>query len=215
MIIAIDGPAGAGKSTVARRLAERLGAAFLDTGAMYRAVTLACFQRGIDPSDAQACAATARSLEIGFESDGTMTVDGAPTDPAIRSEDVNLRVSEVSAHAGVRETIVAQQRAVAERLGDVVAEGRDTTTVVFPQADLKVYLDASPAERARRRAAEVGRPDKVERIEAALRARDAHDSGRAHSPLRYDPQAALVLTDGLGVDAVVDRILALVEERRS
>jgi len=215
MIIAIDGPAGAGKSTVARRLAARLDASFLDTGAMYRAVTLACIRADVDPGDGEACASVARRLDLAFEPGGGLLVDGAQAGPAIRSREVTQKVSQVSAHAGVRETIVADQRALAEALGDVVAEGRDTTTVVFPAAELKIYLDASPAVRARRRAEQLDQMAEVETIEAEIRARDAYDSGRAHSPLRHGEDAVHVPTDGRDIDDVVDQILGLIRERRA
>jgi cytidylate kinase len=215
MIIAIDGPSGAGKSTVARALAQRLGAAFLDTGAMYRAVTWACLRAGVAPGDAAGCGRIAAGLDLHFEPSGRLLVDGQPADPAIRGREVTAAVSEVSAHPGVREIVVADQRQIAAELGDLVAEGRDTTTVVFPAAEFLFYLDASAAERARRRAAELGHPGQWEQVERDLARRDAFDSGRAHSPLRRDPRAVVIETDGLSVEQVVDRMLAHVRSRKA
>jgi len=213
MIIALDGPAGVGKSSVARALARALDFFFLDTGAMYRAVTLVALERGLAPHDGEACAALARSLRLDFDAQGRIRIDGRAGEPAIRSSDVTAHVSEVSAHAGVREAIVAEQRALAERSKGVVAEGRDTTTVVFPRATFKFYLDASPAERARRRARQEHALERVQEIQADLERRDRHDSSRAHSPLRAAEDAVRIETDGLELEGVVARILAHVRAR--
>ena len=207
MIIALDGPAGAGKSTVARRLAESLGLAFLDTGAMYRAVTLAALERGVHPSDAEACEEVARSLQLGFDADGRILVDGVAGEPDIRSQTVTLNVSAISAHPGVRAAIVAEQRRIAADLGGVVAEGRDTTTVVFPRADHKFFLNASMQERARRRALQEGTPERVDQIQADIARRDRLDTTRAHSPLTKAPDAIEIDGDGASVEEVVERIL--------
>ena len=155
MIVAIDGPAGAGKSTVARALAEALGVALLDTGAMYRAVTWCALARGVDVQDEAACAALAADLEIGFDAVGVV-VDGVQREAEIRSREVDQAVSVVAAHSLVRRAIVPTQRAVAR--DGAVAEGRDTTTVVFPGADYRFFLSASAEERARRRASQRGMP---------------------------------------------------------
>lgn len=214
MIIAIDGPAGAGKSTVGRRVAEELGLAFLDTGAMYRAITLVALERGVHPSDADACTEVARTTTLTFGDDARIRIDGRPGEPAIRSRTVTLNVSAVSAHAGVREAVVAHQRRIADALGGVVAEGRDTTTVVFPRADHKFFLVASSAERARRRALEEGHgPDSPEYglIREDIERRDRLDTTRAHSPLRQAEDAVVVDVDDLGVEDVVGRILAHVQ----
>ena len=214
MIIAIDGPAGAGKSTVAREVARALGLAYLDTGAMYRAVTLAALARGIDPADGEACARLARELELTFDDGGRILVDGWPGEPAIRSAEVSRSVSAVSAHPGVRRAVVSAQRALAARQG-LVAEGRDTTTVVFPAADHKFFLTASESERARRRARELGEEHRVGAVRAEIERRDRLDSTRAHSPLTRAPDAELVDTDGRSVAEVVERILELVRERKA
>ncbi len=210
MIIAIDGPAGAGKSTVARRVASELGAAFLDTGAMYRAITLVVLERGIHPGDATACAGVAQETVLDFAPDGTIRIDGRPGEPDIRGETVTRNVSAVSAHGGVREAIVAEQRALARRLGNVVAEGRDTTTVVFPAADHKFFLSASPAVRARRRAEQDNVPERYEAIRADIERRDRLDATRALSPLVQAADAVAINADQLDVDAVVGRILSTV-----
>ena len=214
MIVALDGPAGVGKSTVARALARELGLLFLDTGAMYRAVTWSVLERGLDPADGAACGRVARELVLAFDAEGHILVDGRPGEPAIRGPEVTRQVSLVAAHAPVREAVVAEQRALAARAGGVVAEGRDTTTAVFPRADHKFYLDASPAERARRRALQEGQPGRQAEIQAELERRDRLDSSRAHSPLLQSDDALLVDTDGLTAAEVVARLLALVRADR-
>lgn len=215
MIIAIDGPAGAGKSTVARRIAEVLGWTFLDTGAMYRAVTLTVLRRGIDPDAEEACGEVARSLELGFDPQGRILIDGEPGEPGIRSEEVTGAVSAVSAHPSVREAVVKVQRALAAGTagaGGLVAEGRDTTTVVFPDATHKFFLIATAAERARRRARELDQEDRVAEIQAEIERRDAYDTTRATSPLRQAPDATVVDTDGLDLEEVIATLLRHVRE---
>jgi len=210
MIIAIDGPAASGKSTAARRLAERLGLTFLDTGAMYRAVTLVALRRGVAPSDAAGCEAVAREAALAFDGEGRVLIGGEPGEPEIRGPEVTRSVSEVAAHPGVRRALVAQQREVARAAtdagGGIVAEGRDTTSVVFPDADLRVFLVASPRVRALRRAAEEGAPEKAAEYEADLARRDRYDSSREDSPLTEVEGALRLVTDDLTPDEVVDRL---------
>jgi cytidylate kinase len=215
MIIAIDGPAGAGKSSVARVVARALALPFLDTGAMYRAVTLAVLARGVAPEDAAGCERVARSLALEFDPEGRIQIDGRPGEPDIRGSEVTRAVSRVAAHPGVRAAIVAEQRALAARSPGVVAEGRDTTTVVFPGADHKFYLFASAAERARRRAAQERSPERLQEILREIEQRDRLDSSREHSPLRQAPDAHFLDSDGLALEQVVERVLAIVrgEER--
>lgn len=207
MIIAIDGPAGAGKSTVARRVSAALGLTFLDTGAMYRAVTLAVLERGVHPSDAEACAAVACELNLGFDREGRILIDGRLGEPGIRSSTVTLNVSAVSAHPGVREAVVHRQREIGKRSPGIVAEGRDTTTVVFPEADHKFFLNASADERARRRALQEGTLERLDEVRDDIERRDRLDTTRAHSPLKQAPDAIVVEADGLAVHEVVDSIL--------
>jgi cytidylate kinase len=207
-IIALDGPAGVGKSTVARALARELGLFFLDTGAMYRAVTLAVLERGVEPADEAACTAVARELGLGFDAEGKVLLDGRPGEPAIRGPEVTRAVSLVSALPGVRAAVVARQRALAEEHGGLIAEGRDTTTVVFPDARYKFYLTASPAERAHRRALQENALGRLEEIRAEIERRDRLDSSRAHSPLRASADAIHIETDGLAPEEVVARLLA-------
>jgi cytidylate kinase len=214
MIIAIDGPAGAGKSTVARGVARALGLAFLDTGAMYRAVTLEVLRRGLDPAVEGDCWRVASSLELAFDADGKITIDGAAGEPAIRAEAVTRAVSAVSAHARVRRVIVEHQRRLARAWGGLVAEGRDTTTVVFPHADHKFFLTASPRERARRRALEIGAPERAQAIQAEIEERDRLDSTRAHSPLRQAADAVAIDTDRLDPEGATRAILAHIERSR-
>ena len=208
-VIAIDGPAGAGKSTVGRALARRLGLAYLDTGAMYRAVTLAALRRGIALDDREAVGALARTLELEV-SDAGVLVDGFDGTVEIRSAEVTRSVSLVAANSEVREEMRNRQRAWAAERGGGVIEGRDIGSVVFPDAELKLYLTASPRVRAERRVAEAG--GDVAEIEASIAARDAYDSTRADSPLREADGAMLVDTTGVPVDDVIDRITALLQE---
>lgn len=228
MIVAIDGPAGSGKSTVARALAAREHLTYLDTGAMYRAVTCAALERGVDISDADAVAALARGLDISLTAGvggERLTVDGEDRTAQIRTPEVDVNVSAVAAVPAVREAMVALQRKAAEA-GDVVAEGRDIGTVVFPTAEVKVYLSADPSARARRRAVQrqggdtakdaSAQADAAETaaIEAELVARDKADSTREASPLRPAADAVHIDSTDLTVDEVCDRIAALMREAR-
>ncbi len=228
-MIAIDGPAASGKSTIGLALAQRLGYVFFDTGIMYRAVTWAAAERSLAADDEAASGALAETLDIdilpaGAAIDGrtaTVMVDGTDVTWALRTAAVDRNVSAVSAHAAVRAALTRQQRQVglrysegsAERPG-IVMVGRDIGTAVLPEAPLKVYLDASPQERARRRHAELaarGQDVPVEQIHAEILTRDALDSGRAVAPLRPAADAVHIDTTGLTPEAVVERILALVD----
>ena len=202
-VIAIDGPAGAGKSTIARALAARLGLEYLDTGAMYRAVTFAAMHRGIalDDTDAVARLASAVTLEVGEHG---VLVDGIDATAAVRSPDVTRSVSRVASNSAVRAELVRRQRRWAELRGGGVLEGRDIGTVVFPDAEVKLYLTASPRTRAERRVAEVG--GDVDEIEATIATRDTVDSTRADSPLREADGAVVVDTTGLSIVEVLDVI---------
>jgi len=210
MVIAIDGPAGAGKSTVARAVAAALGFTYLDSGAMYRCVALVATRRGADLGDAAAMGELARSLRV--ELDGErVELDGEEVGAAIREPAVTEAASRVSVHAPVREAMVAEQRRLIEA-GRYVAEGRDIGTVVSPEAPLKVFLTASAEERARRRAAQTGE-DKAA-VLAAQRERDERDETRAHSALRAADDAVELDTTGMAPDEVVRRIVDLAHERR-
>jgi cytidylate kinase len=219
-VIAVDGSAASGKSTVGRRLAEQLGYPFLDTGLMYRAVALAALDRGIDLNDQPALAQLAAGihLEVGPPKPATsetcsIILDGVDVTPELRRSDVEDAVSLVSRVGAVREALVRQQREIAGRQPMVMA-GRDIGTVVLPNADLKVYLDASIAERARRRHAEFsnrGRGVTREVVLEDLRRRDQIDTERAVSPLRPAEDAVVIATDGLTQEEVLARVLALVD----
>lgn len=218
MIITIDGPAGAGKSTVARALARRLGYRYLDTGAMYRALTWKALEEGIPLDDEEALTRLARDtrLELVPEPDRMrVVIDGRDVTEAIRDPRVSNAVSYVARVAGVREAMVEKQRRIGAE-GDLVAEGRDMATVVFPHAELKVFLDASPRERARRRAADLakaGHPADVEALEREIARRDHLDSTREVAPLRLSDQHVVLDTDNLTVDQVVERLLELVNRQ--
>lgn len=211
-VIAIDGPAGSGKSTVARRLADRLGLQYLDTGAMYRAVAFAAIVRGVDPVDAEPVAALARTIELSV-ADGVVVVDGTDASVEIRGPEVSRAVSVVAANPGVRNEMRTRQRVWAvERRGGVI-EGRDIGTVVFPDALLKVYLTADPAVRAARRAKEMTDLE-YDTVAADIARRDAADQGRSDSPLVEADDAVTVDTTGLDIDEVVEHLVELVDRRR-
>jgi len=205
-VVAIDGPAGSGKSTVGRRLAEALGLAYLDTGAMYRSVTFAALAHGIDPEDADKVADLAREVSIDLHDDGVVVVDGVDATTQIRGPEVSRSVSTVAANQAVRTELVSRQREWARRRGGGVLEGRDIGTVVFPDAALKVYLTADPEVRAARRAREVTDLD-YDSVAADLARRDQYDSTRAHDPLRQADDAVIVDTTGLSIDEVVAQLV--------
>jgi cytidylate kinase len=207
MIVAIDGPAGAGKSTVARALAERLGFRYLDTGAMYRALTWLAMQRGLDLGNAEALAQLAREQPVLFTEDDRVWISGTDVTSSIRSDRVDRMVPVVARHPGVREVMRNRQRELG-REGNVVIEGRDIGTVVAPDAEVKVYLVADREVRARRRTAD--RPGiGADALATDLRKRDAKDAER----MQPAPDATEIDTTNLQVDDVVDRIEALVRER--
>ncbi len=206
-VIAIDGPAGSGKSTVARALADRLDLQYLDTGAMYRAVAYAVLRDGGDPEDHDFVADLARRIEIGMGTSGVL-VDGVDATLEIRSPAVTGIVSVVAANKDVRAELVTRQREWTKRRDGGVLEGRDIGTVVFPDAELKIYLTADPAERARRRAKEVTDLD-YEAVAADIARRDAYDSTRASDPLTQADDAVNVDTTGLTIEQVVDRVVEL------
>lgn len=203
-VIAIDGPAGSGKSTVARALAERLGLEYLDTGAMYRSVTFACLRRGVDPAETDAVAKLADRVEIEVGPDG-VRVDGVDATIEIRGPEVSRAVSVVAANPQVRAEMVRRQREWVAKRGGGVLEGRDIGTVVFPDAELKVYLTADPEVRAQRRSKEVTDLD-YETVAADLARRDALDQGRADSPLTEAEDAFVIDTTGLTVEQILDVI---------
>jgi len=211
-VVAIDGPAGSGKSTVAGMVAERLGVPHLDTGAYYRAVTLLVLQAGADPSDGVAAATLAADADI-WREDGRTWVDGVDVEDAIRGPEVTATVSTVAAHAQVRAALLPQQRAAAASDGAVV-EGRDIGTVVLPGADLKVYLTATPQERASRRAQQDGAAD-LDAVLADVVRRDREDTERVEAPLAVADDAWMLDTTGMTIDEVVGAIVTRVQERRA
>ncbi|HMC38651.1 MAG TPA: (d)CMP kinase [Acidimicrobiales bacterium] len=216
-IIAIDGPAGSGKSTVARRVASRLGLDYLDTGAMYRSVAFEAMRRGIDPDDAATVAELARQIELTV--DEKVTVNGADATVEIRSPEVTRAVSVVAANPEVRREMVMRQREWAEGRGGGVVEGRDIGTVVFPDSPVKVYLTANEEERASRRSREMLDRDfgpaaaEVAHVAHELARRDRVDSTRAASPLAVAEDAVQIDTTGIDADEVVERVMALVAQR--
>lgn len=216
MIVTIDGPAGAGKSSVARKLAERLRFRFLDTGAMYRAVTLAAVEQGIDWKDAEALTALARRLSIQLK-DQRVYVDGHDVTDRLRTAEITSLSRYAADNAGVRRRLVQLQRDAA-RGRDVVTEGRDQGTVVFPDAECKIFLTATPQERARRRYLDLkqgGEEITLDDVLAAQRQRDLRDTTRAVGALKKAPDAVEVTTDDQTPDQVVKRLEALVRQRMS
>lgn len=209
MVIAIDGPAGAGKSTVARAVAAEIGFTYLDSGAMYRCVALAALEGGVDLDDGDALGELAEGLEVGF--DGRLVLLGhRDVSREVRGPEVTAAASRVSVHPRVRAAMVARQRQLIEA-GRYVAEGRDIGTVVSPDSPLKIFLTASDQERARRRAAQTG--EDFETVLAAQRQRDARDTEREHGALRAAADAVELDTTGFSLQQVVARVVALVRER--
>ena len=212
LVLAIDGPAGAGKSTVGRALAARLGLGYLDTGAMYRAMTCAALRRGVPEGDLAEVAAMASDVELTVDDDGVVTVNGVDATAAIRGREVTEAVSQIAANPVVRAVLVAQQRAWVDARGGGVVEGRDIGSVVFPDADLKLFVTASPRVRAERRVREIG--GDVDEVERSIIQRDRFDSDRDHSPLTEADDAITVDTTGMTIDDVVDHILGLLAARQ-
>jgi cytidylate kinase len=206
VIIAIDGPAGAGKSTVGKAVARRLGLEYLDTGAMYRAVAFAALRRGLPVTDDAAVAELARAMDLSVTEEGVF-VDGVDATTAIRTREVTEAVSAVASNTPVRDELRSRQRQWADERGGGVIEGRDIGTVVFPDATLKLYVTASPRTRAERRVGEMG--GDIDEVAASIAERDRRDMTRADGPLRAADGAAVVDTTGLTVDEVVAEIVAL------
>ncbi len=217
LIIAIDGPSGAGKGTVARALADRLNYRHVDTGAMYRAIAWKAIHERLDLQDEQALATLASRAVIDV-SDGAVVVDGHNVKQAIRTSEIDAAAAAVARQPRVRQVLIAQQRAMGAQ-GGIVMEGRDIGTVVFPQAEIKIYLDASPEERARRRATDPAHAagqgaSVVNDVAFALAERDRSDSTRTASPLALAVDAVRIDTTGMPVDEVIDRLLTLVNDYR-
>ncbi len=213
MLVAIDGPAGSGKSSVARAVAARLGLVNLDTGATYRAVALLALREALDLDDRANLAAV--SAQIDLSADGVYYAGERIPEEDLRSPEVSAAASRVSAHPELRRVLVERQRAAAQQAegsGGAVVEGRDIGTVVLPGAHLKVFLSASAEERARRRAAQTGRESEVERIGEAMRTRDRRDSEREASPLKPSPDAVVLDTTGLSLEEVVATVVELADD---
>ncbi len=215
LIVAIDGPSGAGKGTVARAVAARLGYRHIDTGAMYRAVAWKARQQGIDLNDEAAVAQIADRAAFDLEQ-GRVAIDGQDVSKAIRTPEIDAAATTVARHPAVRRTLVARQRTYGAD-GGIVMEGRDIGTVVFPDADVKIYLDASPEERARRRAADPAHTSskgtQLSEVATALAERDRNDSTRAASPLVVADDAIVVDTTSVPVETVIEQVLTLVRAR--
>jgi cytidylate kinase len=217
LIIAIDGPSGAGKGTIARAVAKRLGYRHVDTGAMYRALAWNALRHAIDLSDEAAVSALAHGAEFDV-SDGRVRVDGHEVATAIRTPEMDIAASLVARQPGVREALIARQRALGAQ-GGIVMEGRDIGTVVFPGADVKIFLDASPEERARRRATDPAHASGkgaagIPEVATALAERDRLDSTRAASPLTVAEDAVVIDTTTLSISEAVDRVMEVIGTRR-
>lgn len=213
LMVTLDGPAASGKSTVARLVAARLRAAFLDTGATYRVATLAALRAGVDLADTAAVQKVVAQSEMALQ-EGGVFLNGQDVTQAIRTPELTAQVRHLAQAPEIRELLVAWQRAFAAQHARVVTEGRDQGSVVFPDAQVKIFLTASSSERARRRQAELaasGIHSDVDQIEADIIARDESDRNRAASPLKPAPDAVEVDTTGLTIDQVVKKIVAIVE----
>jgi CMP/dCMP kinase len=215
LLIAIDGPAGSGKSSVARAIADELGFINLNTGAAYRAVALVALQEGVSLDDGASLAGVSRRVSLDA---GGARVDGKPVpEDELRTPEVSAAASAISARPEVRAVLLDVQREAARRAnreGGAVVEGRDIGTVVLPEAELKVYLSAAPEERARRRAHQTGREAELDRIKEAMSQRDRQDSERETSPLKPAPDAVILDTTSLSLEGVVSRVLELVRDLR-
>jgi cytidylate kinase len=210
VLVAIDGPAGSGKSSVARAVAEELGVVDLNTGAAYRAVALVALREGVDLKDGASLAEISRRVSLG--GDGARVDDVAVPEEELRAPEVSAAASTVSARPEVRAVLLEVQREAAVRAreeGGAVVEGRDIGTVVLPEAELKIYLSAAPEERARRRAHQTGREAELDRIQEAMKERDRQDSERATSPLKPAPDAVILDTTSLSLEGVIGRVLEL------
>jgi CMP/dCMP kinase len=215
ILVAIDGPAGSGKSSVARAVAGRLGVVNLNTGAAYRAVAFLALRESVGLDDGEGLATLARRVEL--DPEGASIDGGRVGDRDLRSPEVSAAASKVSAHAPLREVLLPVQRAAAEKArvkGGAVVEGRDIGTVVLPDAALKVYLSAAPEERARRRASQTGREGELDRIKAAIARRDRQDSEREVSPLKPASDAVVLDTTSLSLEEVISRVLDLATDLR-
>jgi cytidylate kinase len=215
-IVAIDGPSGAGKGTVARAVAARLGYRHVDTGAMYRALAWKALHDGVDLADEQGVAALGERAAFDIEN-GRIAIDGHDVGSQIRTPEIDMAAAIVARHPTVRRALVARQRGYGQS-GGVVMEGRDIGTVVFPNADVKIYLDASPEERARRRASDPAHASShgslLADVATALAERDKSDSTRTASPLAVAPDATVIDTTGLPIERVIEQVLALVNAKR-
>jgi cytidylate kinase len=215
LIIAIDGPSGAGKGTIARELAARLQYRHVDTGAMYRAVAWKALDEGLNLQDEAAVAGLSERAQFDLHA-GRVVIDGSDVSQAIRTPEIDAAATTVARHPAVRRVLVARQQAMG-RDGGVVMEGRDIGTVVFPHAEVKIYLDASPEERARRRANDPAHRSSagaaLGEVAIALAERDRSDSTRAVSPLAMASDAILIETTGVPIESVVERVMAVVRER--
>jgi CMP/dCMP kinase len=215
ILIAIDGPAGSGKSSVARAVAGRLGVVNLNTGAAYRATALLALQEGVDLADGAGLAVLAR--RVALDPEGATIDGGRVPEPDLRAPEVSAAASKISAQARLREILLPVQRTAAKEArerGGAVVEGRDIGTVVLPDAELKVYLSAAPEERARRRASQTGREGELERIKAAIARRDRRDSEREVSPLKPASGAVVLDTTSLSLEEVISEVLRLADDLR-